>query len=554
VQSRYIVESSSETVTHPSSAYEADEWNVLLLQTELHQSRTDIDLNKQSNGELTTMNHSVVGHEHTPVHAKTTNPKTQVLRPFGNITWHHEFEVDAVLNTGHVVIFIMGSFLYLILCCLYEIRQVPLQEEPTESTNTKKQRNFRLDAIKGMCLYGVVCEHMCQIWFRQTSIFARGYVGGGLIPIFAMISGIFSASVNRKTLLVTGIGFPCTLIVFDFTYSLMTFVTPGTSFWAFGKSGVIWFLQGLIVWRLISAPLFHRLDKFSVPKIVSWMLVWLISGIWLATQEPIIGFLPWSNIFYYMPFFAFGLLMDVDGWSAVLQNKKLIFAGGMAHQLWYAGLFFDGFRDLAISSCLPLQCRSDYFMPMKLVPFLNAGLSVEFFKVYAFIHLQKAFLIFSGLMNFALWEIVIGFLFDTIVPGLWTHLAKYSENTMYGYLLHWLYLVSGFRVMGVFLDRLIPKPNLSVLGQFFVFLLQNGISVCIYFAVNSKLSAWLFQYLTQIPFWIMSCTGFTQKHQGKEDTKSAQTDCSNQNKSQPNGMSSPCHETSAAKLLQEGRA
>jgi len=226
----------------------------------------------------------------------------------------------------------------------------------------------------------------------------------------------------------------------------------------------------------------------------------------------------------------------------------------MAHQLWYAGLFFDGFRDLAISSCLPLQCRSDYFMPMKLVPFLNAGLSVEFFKVYAFIHLQKAFLIFSGLMNFALWEIVIGFLFDTIVPGLWTHLAKYSENTMYGYLLHWLYLVSGFRVMGVFLDRLIPKPNLSVLGQFFVFLLQNGISVCIYFAVNSKLSAWLFQYLTQIPFWIMSCTGFTQKHQGKEDTKSAQTDCSNQNKSQPNGMSSPCHETSAAKLLQEGRA
>jgi len=429
------------------------------------------------------------------------------------------------VNIILLVTFALGSILYLAMSIWYEVQCFKMQETRLEDTNMLplsvrgQQRDPVFDFLKGTCMFCVVAEHMSEVWFKGSFEVSRELFGAAVMPAFATLSGIFSASINKKQLLTTVIGLPCAMLMFDFLLSMTTVVTRGSSILEIGSSGVMWYLECLVLWRLTASPLFHVLGKYGVPTLAIYGLVCILCGMLLAICMGQKSFNIDSNTWfiravpvYYMTFFSLGLTMTADRWSNLFANRRLRIIGTLGYLLWYASVCCSSdFRNWAVSTCIGDQCALNYFIPVELLNAMKHKICHEFFQVYAKILLQKIYLIFCFLMLVTSLYHVLENIFGKCSRELFHGLVSYGQNTLFGYLLHWIYLILGLRCTCGLTHTLTETAKMSSSGPIFLWFVKFPLALSIYFAVTSKLSAKVFGFLLQGPVWMMEFCGLMNR-------------------------------------------
>jgi len=196
-----------------------------------------------------------------------------------------------------------------------------------------KQRIWELDALRGVCVLGMILVHLIydlteiyRLWdweYPPFFNFIKNY--GGIL--FVLISGIcasFGGSRLRRGLTVLGCGFLCTL------------VTLGLQRLGFGGEGsVIWF--GILHCLGVCMLLWHPLRHLPTPVLPVLGLPLILAGHSLMNLRPVrhgwfvaLGILPdWffsPDYFPLLPFFGYFLLGAFAG-RTLYKTRTSLFPG-----------------------------------------------------------------------------------------------------------------------------------------------------------------------------------------------------------------------------------
>ncbi len=139
-----------------------------------------------------------------------------------------------------------------------------------------RRRIFELDALRGLCILGMVIVHLVLDWhmfiggftFSPVFVFVRSW--GGVL--FILISGI-CVTLGHHPIKRGAVVLGCGLLV--------SAVTWGMEFFGFAADVMIWFgiLHCLGVCMLV-APVFARLPKWALPVLGLCMIA---AGFWVHT-------------------------------------------------------------------------------------------------------------------------------------------------------------------------------------------------------------------------------------------------------------------------------
>lgn len=178
-----------------------------------------------------------------------------------------------------------------------------------------KQRIWELDALRGVCVLGMILVHLIYdltevyrlVDWEYTPLFTFIKDYGGIL--FVLISGIcasFSSSHIRRGLAVLGCGLLCTLVTFGLEWLGFT-----------GSGSVIWF--GVLHCLGVCMLLWHPMRRIPTAALAALGLPLILAGHLLFSVNPVnhtwlvaLGFTPkWfvsPDYFPLMPYFGYFLL------------------------------------------------------------------------------------------------------------------------------------------------------------------------------------------------------------------------------------------------------
>ncbi len=183
-----------------------------------------------------------------------------------------------------------------------------------------KERDFRIDNIKGLLIFFVILGHIV-LKIRSVPLW------GGVInviysfhmPAFILISGYLSKHIDtyRKKELDTLL-WP--FAVFQVLYMLFAFFTPYYSFSPnfFSPIYLTWYILALFLWRLV-LPYFRFMNKYIVILILLTLSAY--SGAVLTNSV-----FSLYRVFYYFPIFALGYyIKDLDSFYLKVRPWRYVF-------------------------------------------------------------------------------------------------------------------------------------------------------------------------------------------------------------------------------------
>lgn len=243
--------------------------------------------------------------------------------------------------------------------------------------NLINNRNLKLDNIKGILIYLVVLGHLLfsyKYFNNNSSMIIVRFIYSFHMPLFFIVSGIFSKRINNKRLFNLFVLF----LAVNFSYIIYDYINTN-NFSVFTLKYSSWYLLFLALYRLIisSNRLIYYINKYS--KYLIFILFLLVIFISFIPLPLVVRF------FYFFYFFIFGYYFD-------LQRVKLFSRFSL---IWFL---------VIISSIICIA-----FIPFNLNFFMgfNYNNSIEFlFRVFLMIIIP--FLFFS-LYNL-IWDKKVNFL------------------------------------------------------------------------------------------------------------------------------------------------
>jgi len=211
-----------------------------------------------------------------------------------------------------------------------------------------------------------------------------------------------------------------------------------------GRSGVEWYFECMFGWRLGIAPTFYLARRCGVPLwlifALTYMACYFSWFFWPYDTHQMFSevaalktLLPWRLFVLFGPFFALGLLKNVDEWNAFLGNPVMICTSVIIVAAYVVlMLTSDGFRTIFDTGCGNKgQCRAVWW-PQSLVEI--QGIAMQSLMIYTWVFVQRV------TMSLALVSVCFGVLglMKRRIPRVASLVTSFGTRTFYSYLLHWL--------------------------------------------------------------------------------------------------------------------
>jgi len=374
------------------------------------------------------------------------------------------------------------------------------------------------DAVKfflvGCVLFGHTDMFMENWMGRQYMWWALPYGIAGLV----FVTGVFSATpagqlfASTKSYMVTLVGIPCTLLLFDLMISFVCLITPGIHIFQVGRSGVEWYLECMMVWRPVLPFMFNVLKKIRIPGEVTLLMIYLSTYcIWVqfpvdpevvsSNLADIVVFqsmYPWRLLVVQAPFFALGMVRTPEEWQSMFSHRTSKIIGCTTFAVYSIGINFSPlFRSAYDTSCvLDEQCKGLWF-PVSIYSVNEFSLAT--LAQFSWIYLQRTILILALVPTMAVITDCVK-AFAPITAKMWLAMGT---RTFYGYLLHWvLWIVPACRC-GVKADFLSTRTNYPYSFRVLPFV----VGPIVHMALCSRLSEYWFGFLLKTPQWIAEAAG-----------------------------------------------
>lgn len=174
-------------------------------------------------------------------------------------------------------------------------------------------RNISLDILKGMAIYAVVIGH-CDIFLNLPSISVDKY--GSLydfiysfhMPLFMLISGYLSMSIERKTVVEVICSKFKRLIIPSIIWSLLSCLILSMSI--MGVINEHWYLKCLFICSIGYSISYRLTHNFYLLHIIFLLLLLIVPG----------GSL-WNCVYMY-PFFMIGMVIHKYNWIEKFGNQS----------------------------------------------------------------------------------------------------------------------------------------------------------------------------------------------------------------------------------------
>lgn len=286
------------------------------------------------------------------------------------------------------------------------------------------KRNIKYDNIKGLLIFFVVLAHLLyslKYYNNNLSTFITRFIYTFHMPLFLIISGIFSKKVDKKSLLNILLLF----IFLNISYTLYDYLTT-SSLNLFSIKYSAWYLIALFIYRLII-----YLDKNNI--ISTHKKTFLIT-LFIITN--LISFLniPYNRLITYSFFFFLGYSIN---FSAIKISKKLSIIG----------LIISILLLLNIAS-LPLALN--FFMASPLLDF-----NFLFLRIFTYLIVIFLFI----------------FIYNLISSKNIFFITKWGENSLSIYMFHRLLTI-------IITDKFINNP------YFYLIILLSSFLICFIFSNN----------------------------------------------------------------------
>lgn len=244
-----------------------------------------------------------------------------------------------------------------------------------------KQRDYRIDTIKGIMIFLVVLGHcigqISTISIETTWIkyFIR-FIFSFHMPVFVFISGYFSSTENRKTAISRYL-IPYVLInaLFGLSSSIINSQFSFSSADPFSPQWTFWYLLSLFFWKVFLSSVL----EWKKPLLMM-ILLGLITGIFSADY-----YLSLSRTVAFFPYFIAGYLVRKNDWQNKWKNhinKKnaiLIFA---IIELIVAFLAFRNVNGLTYQLCRSYRTMNQSVpmgMLLRLFTYIAGAAGILFF-------------------------------------------------------------------------------------------------------------------------------------------------------------------------------
>jgi hypothetical protein len=236
-----------------------------------------------------------------------------------------------------------------------------------------KVRDDRWDFIRLVLIWALIGSHLVSSFHFEAGLqFSRNsfpglaaYAFGGLV----FLSGMFSASLQAKSVMMTLVGLPATLFLLAALTWAASVLTPGRKdTFEIGRSMAECYLECMFLWRLTVSPLFYCFARCKAPKILPLALVCVTSWI-LAypkfhmpdTLELHIAALPkiclpWHLLISNAPFFAAGVLVTPKRWSELMDKRALTLAAYVLLSIFFlSSLWPSSYKVLSLRKIQPFD-------------------------------------------------------------------------------------------------------------------------------------------------------------------------------------------------------
>lgn len=195
-----------------------------------------------------------------------------------------------------------------------------------------KERDHRIDSIKGFLILLVVLGHMLEQHISMPSNLAVYLLIYSFhMPLFVMISGyVFKPSQSFNKLWRSSLLLFETFIVFQLIFCFLIWRDNGYSNFdlmnLIRPQKILWYLVSLIIWRIATFMIF----KVTNPSGRNQLLVLT----WAVTIALFAGFVPFGNEFafqrtmVFFPLFLTGCLLKANLFTNKLYTNYLKIGGG----------------------------------------------------------------------------------------------------------------------------------------------------------------------------------------------------------------------------------
>lgn len=186
-----------------------------------------------------------------------------------------------------------------------------------------RNRDFRLDNVKGLLITLVVIGHMAD-FYVNTSVnmkFIYFFIYIFHMPLFIFLSGYFiKSTVNGDRFKVEKvISYFMLYLLFEVILYLLFkygFSVKGMKFNTFNESNVPWYLLAMSIWIILIYVLKQVKPVFLV-------LISVLSGIFIGYDSFVGDYLALSRVIVFFPFFILGYYMDQNKFATFLSSQKL---------------------------------------------------------------------------------------------------------------------------------------------------------------------------------------------------------------------------------------
>eukprot|EP00928_Gymnodinium_smaydae_P014720 TRINITY_DN15418_c0_g2_i1.p1 TRINITY_DN15418_c0_g2~~TRINITY_DN15418_c0_g2_i1.p1 ORF type:complete len:555 (-),score=26.83 TRINITY_DN15418_c0_g2_i1:263-1927(-) len=434
----------------------------------------------------------------------------------------HSFSINWDVFSAKCIAFIVASLAYAAACVMYSFTTARGKNPETSVTLADglpraetKTRVTEWDYIK---IFGHLCIVYEHFYFtnvlsvRPTLVLLEpwGTWNGNLwtgfmMSLFAVVSGIFGQKVSYnilcKTLCYT---FGTAYLVTTFNNIISCMASGEYSFDLLAPRttmGVLWYLGGLGIWRLVISPLFSLAESQGISRAVPFLVscIMFYAG-WhvfpLLFERPYLNLMTEAAIFALAPFFALGHLLPSAQWTSLIRSRKLVAAGFWFTFAWYAALVVSpSFRSWNKVACLgpcarlDRLCHSDRHFPQNWQHSAD-GFSFEQLRTDTVNYLLK------GSITLAVMFAVGGVprLMLAVAPKLHDCIAERGVRTFYGYVLHYVYFniaaLMGFDGIATIMPVAWIPPFCLLVAVFTIFILTS--------TLTERLFSWLV-----MPLWLM---------------------------------------------------
>lgn len=304
------------------------------------------------------------------------------------------------------------------------------------------QRYPFFDSLKFVLIFLVVFGHFIERFqFSHVVNAVYSIIYTFHMPLFIFISGYFSKKLTWKKYKKSFIPLLATYFVFQFIFSIPYIInnTFNITNFLFKPESIMWYLAGILGWRLCICFINNRRKYVYLFLIASFILSFIAGG-YLSNS--------YQRFFYFLPYFILGYLCTDE----IIQKIRNI-------NKWYSCFIFTAISFVIFLFSNDLIIRNSLFGSL------------------TYLQICKENIIFAVILR--LLSYVVAILMAVCVTNLCpSSINKWGDKTLYIYLLHGVFIYNIYYYFSWNYQLFSPYSIVNIMMALALSIIS--ISICIY--------------------------------------------------------------------------